>query len=71
MATEADLIIPIHYFDNVTTFANITVNAIMVYDEVLDAEKLHSSLTKLVSRETWTKLGARLKKGVSSSFSIS
>ena len=65
MAEEPDRIMPLHYFDNNTMFLSITMHAIMVYDEVLDAEKLRSSLEKLISRDTWQRLGARLKKGVS------
>lgn len=64
-AEEPDRIMPLHYFDNNTMFLSITMHAIMVYDEVLDAEKLRSSLEKLISRDTWQRLGARLKKGVS------
>jgi hypothetical protein len=65
MADESDLVIPLHYFDNNTMFTSITMHAIMVYDEVLDPEKLRSSLSHLIGRETWQRLGARLKKGVS------
>lgn len=63
--TEPDLVIPLHYFDNNTMFTSITMHAIMVYDEVLNPEKLQSSLSRLIERETWQKLGARLRKGVS------
>lgn len=62
---KPDLVIPLHYFDNSAMFTNITMYAIMVFDEVLDAEKLSASLDQLVQRETWQKLGARVRKGVS------
>lgn len=62
---EPDLIIPLHYFDNSTMFTNITMYAIMVFDEVLEPERLRASLDQLVRRETWQKLGARVRKGVS------
>ncbi|KAH7411894.1 hypothetical protein DE146DRAFT_641671 [Phaeosphaeria sp. MPI-PUGE-AT-0046c] len=62
-AAGPDLVIPLHYFDYNTMFTSITMHAIMVYDEVLDPEKLRSSLSQLIGRETWKKLGARLKKG--------
>lgn len=45
-------------------FTNITMYAIMVFDEVLEADKLAASLEQLVQRETWQKLGARVRKGV-------
>jgi hypothetical protein len=68
MAVEPDLVIPLHYFDNNTMFTSITMHAIMVYDEVLDPEKLRSSLSQLIARDTWQKLGARLGKGVRLAF---
>lgn len=61
---ESDLVLPLHYFDNSAMFTNITMYAIMVFDEVLDSDKLAASLEQLVRRETWQKLGARVRKGV-------
>lgn len=61
---KPDLVIPLHYFDNTAMFTNITMYAIMVFDEILDPEKLRTSLDQLVQRETWQKLGARVRKGV-------
>ncbi|KAL5381612.1 hypothetical protein DPSP01_007060 [Paraphaeosphaeria sporulosa] len=63
MAAEHDLVVPLHYFDNNTMFTSITMHAIMVYDEILDPERLRATLSQLVERETWQKLGARLRKG--------
>lgn len=60
-----DLVIPLHYFDNSPMFTSITMYVIMVFDDVLDPEKLHTSLDQLVQRDTWRKLGARARKGVS------
>ncbi|CAI6249692.1 unnamed protein product [Periconia digitata] len=62
-AAAPDLVIPLHYYDNNTMFTSITMHAIFVYDQVLDPEKLRSSLSQLVGHETWQKLGARVKKG--------
>lgn len=59
-----DFILPLHYFDNSAMFTNITMYAIMVFDEVLEADKLATSLEQLVRHETWQKLGARVRKGV-------
>ena len=61
---EPDLVLPLHYFDNSAMFTNITMYVIMVFDEVLDPEKLNSSLDQLVRCETWQRLGARVRKGV-------
>lgn len=63
---EPDLVFPLHYFDNSAMFTNITMYAIMVFDEVLNSDKLAASLEQLVRRETWQKLGARARKGVRS-----
>lgn len=62
---EPDVVLPLHYFDNSAMFTNITMYAIMIFDEVLEADKLATSLEQLVQRETWQKLGARVRKGVS------
>lgn len=37
----------------------------MRFNDVLDADKLHSSLTRLLSIGDWRKLGGRLKRNVS------
>jgi hypothetical protein len=60
-----DLVIPLHYFDNSAMFTNITMYAIMVFDEALEPETLRVSFDQLVRRETWQKLGAKVRKGVS------
>lgn len=65
MIAEPDLITPLHYFDNNTMFTSITMHAIMIYDDILDPEKLRSSLSQLIQHATWQKLGARVNKGVS------
>ncbi|PVH92026.1 hypothetical protein DM02DRAFT_701819 [Periconia macrospinosa] len=56
LVAEPDLVIPLHYFDNNRVFKSITVHAIMVYDEVLNPDKLRSSLSRLIGRDTWQKL---------------
>ncbi|KAH8889208.1 hypothetical protein GQ53DRAFT_842924 [Thozetella sp. PMI_491] len=60
--TGPDTVIPLHYFDDSPMFARITMYVLMAYDEVLDPEKLRSSLDQLVRRETWQKLGGRIRK---------
>lgn len=61
----ADLVLPLHYFDNSAMFTNLTMYVNLVFDDVLDPEKLRSSLEELIARDTWRKLGARVRKGVS------
>lgn len=60
----SDIVIPLHYFDDSPMFSRITMYALMVYDEVLDPKLLHSTLEKVVRRDTWQKLGGRVRKGV-------
>lgn len=59
-----DRIIPIHYFDNTLIFTTFVMSTMFVFDDVLDAQKLHSCLERLVERDGWGKLGARLRKNV-------
>lgn len=57
-----DTVIPVRFFDDTIIFRTFTVYNMFVYDDVLDVEKLHSSMTRLVSRPGWNKLGARLRR---------
>ncbi|CAN8101519.1 unnamed protein product [Discula destructiva] len=63
LRSEPDSTHPLHYFDNSVMWTSITMYVIMVVDGVLDPEKLRASLDQLVQRETWQKLGARIRKG--------
>ncbi|KAH8655886.1 hypothetical protein BX600DRAFT_526359 [Xylariales sp. PMI_506] len=58
-----DRIIPLHYFDDSPMFSRITMYVLMNFDEVLDPERLRRSLEKLIRRDTWQKLGARVRRG--------
>ncbi|KAK8000970.1 hypothetical protein PG991_013192 [Apiospora marii] len=55
-------IIPLHEFDTMPVYPNMVLSLTLKYDKVLDPLVLRDSLTELVSREGWCKLGARLKR---------
>ncbi|KXH36172.1 ankyrin-2 ankyrin [Colletotrichum simmondsii] len=56
-----DTIIPMNPNDDTALNRGIVMGFMMRFDNVLDPERLHSSLTKLLGREGWRKLGARLR----------
>ncbi|KAI5918060.1 hypothetical protein F4810DRAFT_726330 [Camillea tinctor] len=56
-----DTVIPLHAFDDRPINKSIQLLFLMRFDDVLDPEKLRSSLEKLLAREGWCKLGARLR----------
>ncbi|RYP25909.1 hypothetical protein DL768_011673 [Monosporascus sp. mg162] len=56
-----DKVIPLHKMDDQGVNRAIIMLLMMRFDDVLDPEKLQSSLDKLLSRDDWRKLGARLK----------
>lgn len=59
-----DKIVPLHFFDDTIVWRSFVLYSTFVFDCVLDVEKLQSSLQRLVCREGWWKLGARLRKNV-------
>lgn len=59
-----DQIIPLHFWDDSPLYKRIALYNLKVFDDVLDPEKLRSSLEILVSQNTWRKLGGRLRKAV-------
>lgn len=60
-----DRVIPVHYWDDSPLYRRIALYNLKVFDDVLDPEKLRTSLEHLVSQTTWSKLGGRLRKDVS------
>lgn len=59
-----DTVIPIFEQDDQFQIYSISLEITMRFDSVLDADKLHSALWKLLERPGWRKLGARLRKNV-------
>jgi hypothetical protein len=62
---ESDRVIPLHFFDDAPLWRAFTLYSLFVFDDILDADKLRSSLERLVHKEGWEKLGARLRYNVS------
>lgn len=60
----SDVIIPFNYFDDSILWKSFILYSLFVFDDVLDAQKLASSLTALAQRPGWRKLGARLRQNV-------
>ncbi|KAM0557006.1 hypothetical protein ACHAPJ_005685 [Fusarium lateritium] len=57
-----DRVLPLHFFDDNPLVQGNNMAVPIVFDEVLDPEKLRKSLDSLVRREGWKKLGGRLRK---------
>jgi hypothetical protein len=59
-----DEIIPLFPRDDSVSNRAIALDFTMVFDSVMDAEKLSGALWKLLERPGWRKLGARLRLNV-------
>ncbi|KAL2757319.1 hypothetical protein ACRALDRAFT_1067935 [Sodiomyces alcalophilus JCM 7366] len=56
-----DRVLPLHFFENSRLVQGNNMAVSLVFDDVLDPEKLRQSLEGLVKREGWQKLGGRLR----------
>ena len=56
-----DQIFPLHCFDDTVPNRHMVMCWTMRFEDVLDAEKLHASLVRLLSIGDWRKLGGRLR----------
>lgn len=68
---SADKVMPLHYFENSLLVQGNNMAVSLIFDDVLDPEKLRLSLESLIKREGWQRLGGRLKKNVRFSFNDS
>lgn len=59
-----DRIVSLHFFENSPLVQGNNMAVSLVFDDVLDPEKLRESLEGLVKREGWQRLGGRLRKNV-------
>jgi hypothetical protein len=59
-----DRVLPLHFFENSLLVQGNNMAVSLVFDAVLDPEKLRQSLEGLVKREGWQRLGGRLRKNV-------
>jgi hypothetical protein len=62
---QPDDIYPVHMLDSIKS-NHVFVAWVMRFNDVLDVEKLYSSLSTLLEQGDWRKLGGRLKAAVSS-----
>lgn len=65
-----DIIYPVHALDDTKTFRNLLITWTLRFNDVLDAEKLRSSLARLLEIGDWRKIGGRLRLKVLSSLSM-
>lgn len=61
-----DRVLPLHFFEDSLLVQGNNMAVSLVFNEVLDPEKLRQALEGLVKRPGWERLGGRLKKNVSS-----
>lgn len=62
---ENDDIYPVHMLDGTKTLRTIVVVWTLRFNDVLDADALHDSLSRLLEIGDWRKLGGRLRLKVS------
>ncbi|KAI0164004.1 hypothetical protein GGR57DRAFT_498096 [Xylariaceae sp. FL1272] len=60
-AVATDTVIPLHHMDDNNINRQMVLMFMMRFDDVLDPQLLKTSLEKLLSRDDWRKLGARLR----------
>ncbi len=61
---DTDTVVPMHFFDDTPLWRAFVLYSMFVFDDVLDPQKLRSSLETLAACEGWGKLGARLRRNV-------
>lgn len=60
-----DRVLPLCFLDRSVFVTGMNTAAVLVFDEVLDPEKLRASLEGLVKRKGWERLGARIRESMS------
>lgn len=61
-----DEVLPVHHFDDNRVNRSIIRAWTVRFNDVLDADKLHDGLARLLEIGDWRKLGGRIRKGVGS-----
>ncbi|RBR23741.1 uncharacterized protein FIESC28_03446 [Fusarium coffeatum] len=61
--SSSNYVYPTHMMDNLSMLRQMIMAWTMRFDEVLDPEKLHNTLTELLQIGDWKKFGGRLKFG--------
>lgn len=62
---ETDETYPVHMLDGTKTLRGIVITWTLRFNDVLDADALHDSLSRLLDIGDWRKLGGRLRLKVS------
>jgi len=62
---QTDDVYPVHMLDDTKTLRGIVVTWTLRFNDVLDADKLHGSLSRLLEIGDWRKVGGRLRLKVS------
>jgi hypothetical protein len=62
---ETDDVFPLHMLDDTKSLRDIVVAWTLRFNDVLDADKLHTSLSRLLEIGDWRKVGGRLRRNVS------
>lgn len=64
-ANPNDHVVPSRFWDDSPMVPDMVMRWITRFDDVLNPEKLHSALDRLLSRDDgWSRLGGRLRKNV-------
>ncbi|KAG8159129.1 hypothetical protein KVR01_010790 [Diaporthe batatas] len=58
-----DEVLPMHYLDDNSLNRSIFLAWTLRFNDVLDADKLHNGLSRLLEIGDWRKLGGRIRKG--------
>ncbi|KAG6358382.1 hypothetical protein INS49_014266 [Diaporthe citri] len=58
-----DEVLPVHHFDDNAINRSIILAWTLRFNDVLDADKLHDGLSRLLEIGDWRKLGGRIRKG--------
>lgn len=61
---DTDEIFPLYFLDNLQAGRLLVLCETFKFNDVLDPEKLHDGLVKLIQFGDWRKLGGRLRKKV-------
>ncbi len=62
---ESDDVYPVHMLDDTKTLREIVVTWTLRFNDVLDADNLYASLSRLLEIGDWRKVGGRLRLKVS------
>ncbi|RDW87132.1 uncharacterized protein DSM5745_03774 [Aspergillus mulundensis] len=57
----SDQVYPVHLLDDTKAFRNLVLTWTLRFNDVLDADKLHASLCRLLEIGDWRKVGGRLR----------